>query len=171
MCTVDLPTWSSGGLSLKDLRRWDLLITGEHMSTSLGKRKNDQFREDSSILVTHSNSSCPVVVMERSLLAGGHHKSDYLFRTISHTKHSFPLCPQPLTYSRGSELVRKRWKSSGLIPSSMGCTASVPVGLPQQQLPTGCSCAMVAGIQSLPRTCTSRKQKKPSLGFSRALWF
>ena len=32
---------------LKDLRRHDLLITGDHMSISLAKRKNDQFREGS----------------------------------------------------------------------------------------------------------------------------
>ena len=76
---------------LKDLRRGDLLITNDHMSISLAKRKNDQFREGSFILVACScSSSCPVAVIERFLLAGRHHKSDYLFRKICHTKHSFP---------------------------------------------------------------------------------
>ena len=85
------------------------------------KRKNDQFREGSTILVTHSHSSsCPVAVTERFLLAGGHQKSDYLFRKIRHTKHGFSLRPQPLSYSRASELVRKQLKAIGLHPKQYG---------------------------------------------------
>ena len=100
---------------LKDLRRHDLIITGVHMSIALAKRKNDQFREGSLILVACSHSSsCPVAVTERFLLTGGHHQSDYLFRKICHTKQSFSLCPQPLTYSRASELVRKQLKAMWL---------------------------------------------------------
>lgn len=106
---------------LKDLRRCNLLITGDHMSISLAKRKNDQFREGSSILVAYSrSSSCPVAVTERFLLAGQHHKSDYLFRKVCHTKHGFSLRPQPLTYSRASELVRKQLKAIGLNPKQYG---------------------------------------------------
>ena len=103
------------------------------MSISLAKRKNNQFREGSSILFACScSSSCPVAVMERFLLAGRHHKSDFLFRKICHTKHGFSLRPQPLTYSRASGHVWKWLEAIGLIPSSMGFTASDRVGLPQQ---------------------------------------
>lgn len=106
---------------LKDLRRCDLLLTGDHMSISLAKRKNDQFREGSTILVARSHSSsCPVAVTERFLLAGGHQKSDYLFRKICHTKHGFSLRPQPLSYSRASELVRKQLKAIGVHPKQYG---------------------------------------------------
>jgi len=100
------------------LRGCDLLITGNHMSISLAKRKNDQFGEGSSILVAcNCSSSCPVAVMERFLLAG---LSVYLFRKVCHTKHGFSLRPQPLTYSRASELIRKQLKAIGLNPKQYG---------------------------------------------------
>ena len=106
---------------LKDLRHCHLLITGDHMAISLAKRKNDQFREGSSIQVVRSHSSsCPVAVMERFLLAGRHPQSNYLFRKICHTKHSLSLRPQPLTYSRASELIRKQLKAIGLNPKQYG---------------------------------------------------
>ena len=106
---------------LKALRRCDLLITDDHMSISLAKRKNDQFREGSSILVARiHSSSCPVAVMERFLLAGGHQKSDYLFRNICHNKQGFSLRPQPLSYSRASELFKKQLKAIGLNPKQYG---------------------------------------------------
>lgn len=129
---------------LKQLRRCDLHITGDHMSISLAKRKNDQFREGSSILVAHScSSSCPVAVTERFLLAGRHHKSDYLFRKVCHTKHGFSLCLQPLTYSRASELVRKQLKAIGLNPKqystlhslgSCGASAAATAAVPDRLL-------------------------------------
>ena len=107
------------------------------------KRKNDQFREGSTILVTHSHSSsCPVAVTERFLLAGGHQKSDYLFRKIRHTKHGFSLRPQPLSYSRASELVRKQLKAIGLHPKqyglhslrSAGASAAAAAAIPNRLL-------------------------------------
>ena len=79
---------------LKDLRRCNLLITDDHMSISLAKRKNDQFREGCSILVARIHSSpCPVTVMERFLLAGGHHKSDTSDKSVRLTSDffSFPF--------------------------------------------------------------------------------
>ena len=75
----------------------------------------------SSILVACSRSpSCPVTVTERFLLTGRHHKFDYLFRKVCHTKHGFSLRPQPLTYSRASELIRKQLKAIGLNPKQYG---------------------------------------------------
>ena len=107
------------------------------MSISLAKRKNDQFREGSSILVACSRSpSCLVAVTERFLLAGQHHKSDYLFRKVCHIK------PQLLTYSIASELIRKQLKVIGLNPkqyglhslSSGGASAAATAAIPNRLL-------------------------------------
>ena len=85
------------------------------------KRKNNQFREGSSILIARSHSSsCPVAVTKRFLLAGGYHTSDYLFRKICHTKHGFSLRLQPVTYSRASEFVKKQLKAIGPNPKQYG---------------------------------------------------
>ncbi len=75
------------------------------MSIVLSKRKNDQFREGSVILVVRTGSrTYPVALTERLLLVGQHKESDYLFRNICHTKRGFSFRPQQLTYSRATEL-------------------------------------------------------------------
>lgn len=156
---------------LKDLTRGNLLTTSNHMSISLMKRKNDHFREGSSILVARTSpSSCPIAIMEWFLLAGQHQETDYLLRKIHvcHPKRGFSLHLQPLTYPRDSELANKCLKTVGLNPKQYG-----PHGLrfsgalqqPQLLSQTGCSCVIAAGVRSQLRTCTSRKWKKPSLGF------
>lgn len=82
---------------LKALRRHDLHISSDHTSIMLAKRKNDQFREGSVILVAHIGScTCPVSLTERFLFVGQHKESDYLFRKICHDKHGFSFCPQQL---------------------------------------------------------------------------
>ena len=54
---------------LKDLRRCHLQMTSEHMSITLPKRKTDQFREGSVILVARTGSrTCPVSLTEKFLL-------------------------------------------------------------------------------------------------------
>ena len=85
---------------IKDLRRCHLQMTSEHMSITLTKRKNDQFREGSVILVARTGSrTCPVSLTEKFLLTGRHKESDYLFRKVCHTKCGFSFRPQQLTYS------------------------------------------------------------------------
>ena len=108
---------------LKDLRRHNLHMTSDHtcMSITLTKRKNNQFREGSVILVAHTgSSSCPVSLTERFLLVGQHKKSNYLFRKICHTKHGFSFRPQQLTYSRATELFKKQLKVIRLDPKQYG---------------------------------------------------
>ena len=106
---------------LEDLRRHNLHMTSDHMSITLSKRKNDQFREGSVVLVARTGSStCPVSLTKRFLLVGQHKESDYLFRKICHTKLGFSFCPQQLTYSRATELFKKQLKVIGLDPKQYG---------------------------------------------------
>ena len=84
-------------------------MISDHMSITLTKRKNDQFREGSVVLVARTGSStCPVSLTERFLLVGQHKESDYLFRKIGHTKLGFSFRLQQLTYSRATELFKKQ---------------------------------------------------------------
>ena len=106
---------------LKDLKRCNLHMTSDYMSITLTKRKNDQFREGSVVLVARTGSStCPVSLTERFLLVGQHKESDYLFRKICHTKRGFSFRPQQLTYSRATELFKKQLKVIGLDPKQYG---------------------------------------------------
>ena len=106
---------------LKDLRCCHLQMTSEHMVITLTKRKNDQFREGSVILVARTGSrTCPVSLTEKLLLTGRHKGSDYLFRKVCHTKYGFSFRPQQLTYSRATELFKKHLKAIGLDPSQYG---------------------------------------------------
>jgi len=106
---------------LSNLKRANLQLTSDHMSIILTKRKNDQFREGSVILVARTGSpTCPVALTERLLLVGQHKESDYLFRKICHTKRGFSFRPQQLTYSRATELFKKQLKVIGLDPSQYG---------------------------------------------------
>ena len=106
---------------LKDLKRYNLCITSDHMSITLTKRKNDQFREGSLILVARTGSrTCPVSMTERFLLFGQHKETDYLLRKICHTKHGFSFRQQRLSYSRATELVKNQLKAIELDPSQYG---------------------------------------------------
>jgi len=135
------------------------------------KRKNDHFREGSSILVARTSpSSCPIAIMEWFLLAGQHQETDYLLRKIHvcHPKRGFSLHLQPLTYPRDGELFNKCLKTVGLNPKQYGPHSlrfSGALQQPRLLSQTGCSCVIAAGVRSQLRTCTFRKQKKPSLGF------
>jgi len=102
---------------LKDLKRPNLCITSDHMSITLIKRKNDQFREGSLILVARTGSrTCPVSLTERFLLVGQHKETDYLFREICHTKHGFSFRQQRLSNSRAKKQLKAIW----LDPSQCG---------------------------------------------------
>ena len=106
---------------LKNLKRQHLQFTRDHLSITLTKRKNDQFREGSVILVARTGSrACPVSLTESFLLVGRHKESDYLFRKVCHTKYGFSFRPQRLTYSRVTELFKKQLKAIGLDPKQYG---------------------------------------------------
>ena len=96
-------------------------MTSDRMCITLTKRKNDQFREGSVVLVARTGSStCPVSLTERFLLIDQHKESDYLFTKICHTKLGFSFHLQQLTYSRAPELFKKQLKVIGLDPKQYG---------------------------------------------------
>ena len=106
---------------LKDLRHHNLHMTSDHMSITLTKRKNNQFREGSVVLVACTGSSaCPVSLTERFLLVGQHKESDYLFKKICHTKLGFSFRLHQMTYLRATELFKKQLKVTGFYPKQYG---------------------------------------------------
>ena len=86
------------------LQRQDISLEPDYMKIFLVKRKNDQYREGSWILVARSGKpSCPVKLVERFLLMGKHKQTDNLFRKITHTRNGMQLRNSPLvTVARGN---------------------------------------------------------------------
>ena len=72
------------------------------------RRRVDQFREGSSISIAEIETRyCPVSLLKRSIEVGEHSPDSFLVRKISHTKASFRLRKQKLSYSRALELFKK----------------------------------------------------------------
>ena len=86
----------------------------------LEKRKNDQYREGSWVLVAWSRPFCPVSLIEKFLHMGGHKADSPLFRKICHAKGGFSLDSQKLSYTRTLEEVRAMLKSTDLDPLKYG---------------------------------------------------
>ena len=106
---------------LSRLKRQHLEFEREYMKVFLEKRKNDQYREGSWILIARtSNPSCPVQLMEKFLQKGGHSPRDFVFRKVSHTANGTSLRRQQMTYSRARELFSKQLREIGLDPSLYG---------------------------------------------------
>lgn len=106
---------------LSKLEKQDIVFEEDHMRIFLVKRKNDQYREGSWILVARSGSpTCPVKLLERFLAIGKHTMQDKLFRRIVHTPNGMRLRQQSLSYSRARELFRKQVSGIGLDPTSYG---------------------------------------------------
>ena len=106
---------------LSRLRKEDFSFQEECMRVFLHKRKNDQYREGSWILIARtSNLTCPVQLMEKFFRRGGHRPSDFVFRKISHTTTGMKLRKEQMTYSRARELFSKQLKGIGLDPSLYG---------------------------------------------------
>ena len=103
------------------LQRQDISLEPDYMKIFLVKRKNDQYREGSWILVARSGKpSCPVKLVERFLLMGKHKQTDNLFRKITHTRNGMQLRNSPLSYSRARELFKEQISSIGLNPAIYG---------------------------------------------------
>ena len=126
---------------LSRLRRKDLEFEREYMRVFLERRKNDQYREGSWILIVRtSNPTCQVQLLEKFLRKGGHSPSNFLFRKISHTPNGMSLRRQKMTYSRARELFSKHLKGIGLDPSlyglhslrSGGTTEAAAWGIPER---------------------------------------
>ena len=104
--------------------RWDDLsslttdgmkFAESHMALFLEKRKNDQFREGSWVLIARSEVlPCPVAVVEKFLKQGGHKQGSKVFQRILHTKNGFKIRDQPMTYSCANQLLKAEIKKEGL---------------------------------------------------------
>lgn len=108
----------SGFLHWDDLsrqKRQDLEFGREYVRVFLEKRKNDQYREGSWILIARiSNPTCPVQLKEKFLQKGGHSARNYVFKKVSHTANGMSLRRQQMTYSRARELFSKQLREIGL---------------------------------------------------------
>ena len=82
-----------------------------HIGLFLEKRKNDQFREGSWVLIARSAvPPCPVEVVEKFIKQGSHEQGSKLFRCIQHTKNGFKLRKQPMSYSHANQLLKCKFK-------------------------------------------------------------
>ena len=101
------------------------------------KKKNDQFREGSQVVIARADKPpCPVAVVEKFLRKGEHDHGRTIWRRILNTKNGPKLQNAPMMYSRASELFKKavRVRMRVLMLRSTGCTAYDQVVLQQQQL-------------------------------------
>ena len=83
---------------------------------------------------------CPVSLLKRFIQVGEHSLDSFLFGKISHTKASFKLRKQKLSYSRALELFKKRLERIHLDPSlyglhslcSGGASLAASIGIPDR---------------------------------------
>ena len=91
------------------------------MEIVLEKRNNDELRKVSWIYIAETETRyCPVHLLKRFIQVGEHSPDSFLFRKISHTKATFKLRKQKLSYSRALELFKKQLKRIHLNPSLYG---------------------------------------------------
>ena len=86
---------------LKQVTPANIAFAPTHLAVHLPKRKNDQFREGSQVLIARSEEQpCPVAVVEKFLTSGRHEPNSILWRRIQNTKHGDQLRKEPMSYSR-----------------------------------------------------------------------
>ena len=92
-----------------------------HLTVHLERRKNDQFREGSRVLIARSvESVCPVAVVQKFLCLGKHDGQSVMWRRVQRTKNNVKLRKQTMSYSRGAELVKREIANKGLDPKEFG---------------------------------------------------
>jgi len=127
---ADLQVAALFALGFFGFLRWDdlsrltpenLVFAPTHLAVNLEKRKNDQFREGSQILIARSEGAvCPVAIVEKFLQIGGHDRQMVIWRRVQKTKNGVRLRAEAMSYSRASELVKKEIKAEGLDPKQYG---------------------------------------------------
>lgn len=110
--------------------RWDdlsritpehLVFASTHLIVHLEKRKNDQFREGTQVLIARADKApCPVVVIEKFLAKGCHSPGTTIWRRVQNTKNGQKLRSAPMTYNRASELFKKELAKEGLDAKAYG---------------------------------------------------
>ena len=129
--------------------RWDdlssifadeIIFRRDYMAVFLARRKNDQFREGSWIVISRwSGDLCPVSLTEEFLQRGKHQGHVKLFRKISAGRKTTSLRGE-MTYSRALELVREALRKVGLSERKYGlhslraggASAAAALGLPDR---------------------------------------
>ncbi len=92
-----------------------------HLTVHLERRKKDQFREGSRVLIARSEESvCPVAVVQKFLCLGKHDGQSVMWRRMQRTKNNVKLRKQTMSYSRGAELVKREIANKGLDPKEFG---------------------------------------------------
>ena len=127
---ADLQVAALFALGFFGFLRWDdlsrltpanLVFAPTHLTVFLEKRKNDQFREGSQVLIARSEESvCPVAVVEKFLRVGEHDRQMVMWRRMQKTKNGVRLRKEIMSYSRAAELVKKEIKTEGLDPKQYG---------------------------------------------------
>ena len=127
---ADLQVAALFALGFFGFLRWDdlsrltpanLVFAPTHLTVFLEKRKNDQFREGSQVLIARSEESvCPVAVVEKFLRVGEHDQQMVMWRRMQKTKNGVRLRKEIMSYSRAAELVKKEIKTEGLDPKQYG---------------------------------------------------
>jgi integrase len=149
---ADLQVAAMFALGFYGFLRWDDLsrITPKHLEFApthllvhLEKRKNDQFRKGTQVLIARADRApCPVAVVEKFLGKGRHKPGTSIWRRIQSTKYGQVLRSTPMTYSRASELFKKELVKEGLDAKdyglhslrSGGATTAAAVGIPDRLL-------------------------------------
>ena len=162
---ADLQAAALFALGFFGFLRWDdlsrltpenLVFTPTHLTIFLEKRKNDQFREGSQMLIARSEGAvCSVGIVERFLRIGEHDRQMVIWHRVQKTKNGVQLRKEAMSYSRAAELVKKEIKAKDFDLGSMGCIACSLGERLQRQLqgsPIGCSKDRVVGTLRQPRT-------------------
>lgn len=143
----DLQAAAMIALGFYGFLRWDdlsritpehLLFTPTHLVVYLEKRKTDQFREGSQVVISRADKEpCPVAVVEKFLKKGGHDCGKTIWRRIQNTQNGQKLRSAPMTYSRARELFKKAdAKKYGLHSlRSGGATTAAALGISDRLLP------------------------------------
>ena len=149
---ADLQVAAMIALGFYGFLRWDdlsritpehLVFAPTHLAVCLEKRKNDQFREGSQVVISRADKApCPVAVVEKFLRKGDHDRNRTIWRRIQNTRNGPKLRSAPMTYSRASELFKKAVKDEGLDAKeyglhslrSGGATTAAALGIPDRLL-------------------------------------
>ena len=149
---ADLQVAAMVALGFYGFLRWDdlsritpssLVFSPTHVSIFLEKRKNDQFRAGSHILIARSDeATCPVKIVEKFLEKGDHDVMLPIWRRIQSTKNGKKLRAELMSYSRANELFKNELKKEGLDSKkyglhslrSGGASTAAALGIPDRLL-------------------------------------
>ena len=128
---------------LEQIKVCDLTFHRKYMEVRLSKRKNDQLREGSVVLIGRQDKrSGPVELCEELIKVAHLSPDDHLLNNLVETKNGWRVKKGTLQYSRARELFREAVSRAGLDVNlfglhslrSGGTTAAAAAGVPQRLL-------------------------------------